>query len=113
MLPILHEIKNKPYDCLYFLPTKNNNVHIESAIYKDPGEKIGGSDMGDLYHIILFKEDDSMSHYDKFEAILACPLEYMSNLLPSGWYGVLAKKTTTSDDFIEDMHNTFNEGLTD
>ena len=114
MLPFLHEIKNSPYDCLYFLPGKKNSLNVEAAVYKDPGEKIGGSSLGDLYHIILFKDNGETVHnYDFFEAILGCPLEYMSNLLPSGWYGILAKKTTTSDEFIEDMQDMVLNNLTE
>jgi hypothetical protein len=103
MLPFLQPIKEAPYDCLYFLP-KEESMHVEAALYKEPGEKIGGSDIGDLYHVLLFREGmEGFEEVDKFEAIFGCPLEYMSNLIPSGWYGVFARKTTTSDEFFDEL----------
>lgn len=106
MLPFLQEIKNSPYDCLYFLP-KEESLHVEAALYKDPGEKLGGSDIGDTYHVLLFREGmEGFEDVDSFEAIFGCPLEYMSNLIPSGWYGVFAKKTTTSEEFFTELCDT-------
>ena len=97
--------KNEPNDAIFFLPgEKPDQVQIEAATYRNPGEDVGGSVMGKTYHVILFKEDDSekgVYDVDRFEAIFCDPLEYISGLIPQHWFGVIARKTTTSDDFIE------------
>jgi hypothetical protein len=75
-----------------------------SSQYANPGEKIGGNSLGDLYHIVLFRESKENSEeyddVDEFEAILACPLEYASGLIPGGFFGIIARKTTTSDKLV-------------
>jgi len=104
MLPCFHEMKDKEYDCLTFLPAEENNLNIELGMFTDPGEKIGGSSMGDSYHIILFKEgDEGVTDIDNFKAILGCPFEYASLLVRGGWYGMIARNTTTSDEMCNDM----------
>jgi hypothetical protein len=52
---------------------------------------------------ILFKEDEEgeLVDIDMFDAIFMDPLEYMSNLIPSGIFGIMARKTTTSNNFIQ------------
>lgn len=96
--------KNK-YDAIFFLPgEKDDSVHVEQQVYKKPGKKLDGSILGDTYHIILFKIDDGdggIEGLDDFEAILLDPLVYISQLIPQHWYGVVAKKTTTSKRFIK------------
>ena len=71
--------------------------------YKDGGTKIGGSELGDNFDIILFKEDldGKLIEPEKFEAILLEPLEYISNMIKSDWYGIVARKTTTSQKFVD------------
>lgn len=71
--------------------------------YKDGGTKIGGSELGDNFDIILFKEDmdGKLIEPDRFEAILMEPLEYISNMIKSDWYGIVARKTTTSQKFVD------------
>ena len=94
---------NEPFDAFFFLPGENKNtVHLEGATYKEPGEKIGGSSMGDSYHVILFKaaEDGQLVNIDRFNAIFVDPVVYMSGLIESGWFGILTKMTTTSEKFI-------------
>lgn len=104
MLDYLKDFKNDKFDFLTFLEGNNSNmIHVECNDYNEPGEPIGGSPMGDAYHIILFRShetEDKYTNLDFFEAILVDPLEYMSNLIPQGWYGIFAKKTTTSQPII-------------
>ena len=103
MLDYLEPLKKTKYDCLMFIPgEKPGSLHIEGSEYKDIGTKIGGSELGDNYHILLYKdnEEKGIHNLDLFEGILMDPLEYASRLIPQGWYGVFAKKTTTSDEFI-------------
>lgn len=113
MLEVFHEIKQEDYDCLTFFPDYNEKaLKIESQRYKNFGEKIDGSIMGDWWHVILFKEnEESFTNLDTFDAILAEPLEYISQLIPQGWYGLVAKKTTTSEEFIKRTLDILNKSL--
>jgi hypothetical protein len=98
MLLELEDMKGKSYDCLSFLPGQAEGlVSIEGGEYCDDGVAVGGSKLGDIYHITLVKDLPCGNvHFDNFEAILTDPLVYMSNLIESGWYGIIHKKTTTS-----------------
>ncbi len=71
--------------------------------YKDGGTKIGGSKLGDSFDIIVFREDSDGKLIDpeKFEAILMEPVEYISTLIKGDWYGIVARKTTTSQKFVD------------
>ena len=105
MLDFLKEFSKENHDAIFFLPgDKENQVQIEAATYKEFGKKVGGSVMGDSYHVILFKErpeTEELYDVDKFEAIFSDPFEYISGLIPQNWYGVIAKQTTTSQGFIQ------------
>lgn len=104
MLESLREAKNENFDAFFFMPGPEEDlVKVEGAIYKDPGESIEGSSMGSMYHIMLFKQDEDGAPIepDLFEAILVEPLEYISRLITCDFYGLIAKKTTTSNEFIQ------------
>jgi hypothetical protein len=106
MLDFLKPLKDEEYDAFFFLPGESDEqIHIELNHYKNPGEKIKGSEIGDWWHIVLFKEGEEgdITNLDNFEAILGCPLEYASTLIPNNWNGMIAKKTTTSDAFVEKL----------
>jgi len=108
----LSELAKQNYDTILFLPgEKDNEIRVEGSVYKDPGQKLDGSESGDCYHIILFKleEEGNPIHLDKFEAILLAPLEYIARLIPDEWYGVVSKKTTTSQSFIESTFDKLKE----
>jgi hypothetical protein len=109
MLEFLKELNIDEHDAIFFIPgPKKDSIQIEAATYKTPGEKIGGSQLGDAYHVILFREaeDGELINVDRFDAIFCDPLEYISGLIPQNWFGILAKKTTTSNTFVE---NTFDK----
>jgi hypothetical protein len=108
MLDFLQKLRDDPegpYDAIFFLPgDKEGETHIEANQFKEPGEKLGGSSMGDSYEVILFKDDtknDKLYDVDRFEAIFSDPYEYISNLIPQNWFGMIVKKTTTSGAFIQ------------
>jgi hypothetical protein len=108
MLEMLKPLKESKLDFLYFLAgDTEDQIHIMGSEYSNPGEKIGGNNLGDLYHIVLFRDDEKNSNeysdVDQFEAILACPLEYASGLIPGGFYGIIARKTTTSDTMMKKL----------
>ena len=103
MLDVLKEIEE--FDTIFFVPHSEdeNQVRVEVGQYKDRGEKIGGSDVGDNYDIILFKldEEDYLVNLDRFDAILIEPREYISRLIKDDWYGMVTRKTTTSKELSD------------
>jgi hypothetical protein len=111
MLDFLKELQKENFDALFFLPgDTEGQLHIEGALYKDPGETVGGNELGKAYHVILFKENvNGIYNVDQFDAIFTEPLEYMSTLIPDNWYGVLAKKTTTSESFMKKVFDKLQE----
>lgn len=116
MLDYLKKLKDDtegPFDAIFFMPTeKEGYVHVEANQLKDPGEPIGGSEMGDCYEVILFKDDpieDKLYNVDRFEAIFCDPYEYISNLIPQNWFGIFVRKTTTSGAFIQRIFDKMQE----
>ena len=106
MLEFLKEVAEADYDTIFFIPgPEEDSVQVEGSQYKDRGVKVGGSDLGDEFHIILFKEDEDGNpcELDKFDAILGEPLEYISTLIPMDWYGIVCRKTTTSGKFVKNL----------
>jgi len=110
MLDYLQKLKSDPdgpFDAIFFLPgDKEGQVHIEANQFKNPGEPLGGSYMGHTYEVILFKDDsenDKLVDVDRFEAVFLDPYEYISNLIPQDWFGILVRKTTTSGKFIQNI----------
>jgi hypothetical protein len=103
MIEFPEEMKKCKYDVLFFLPgSKHETIHLEQQVYKKPGKKLDGSVLGDAYHIVLFKlEEDEMVDLDNFDAILIDPFTYIGQLIPQNWYGLVAKKTTTSKKFLK------------
>jgi len=112
MLESLKHLKDEKLDTYTFFPSEvDGQIHFKGSNYAVPGTKLDGSEMGDCYHIILFKEseEETVIHLDRFEAILIDPLEYMSRLLLDGWFGVICKKTTTSHEYIEETFDMIKE----
>lgn len=112
MEEFLRNLGKENYDSFFFLPgEKLGDVRIEGNVYKDPGENLDNSDYGDCYHLILFKEgeDGNVINLDRFEAILTAPTEYMSMLIPQEWFGLICKKTTTSEEFVEKAFAEFSK----
>ena len=115
MLEYLQPLKDVDIDfIMFFQGSKPDSIKIEGNQYLERGEPVGGNDLGHSYHIILCKDhptEDKFDQFDSFEAILAEPLEYISGLIPQGWYGVIAKKTTTSNQIITKLLDSFNNHL--
>jgi hypothetical protein len=114
MLDFLKHLKNEKFDFLTFLEgEKENSIEIVGTEYTNPGEPIDGSNMGSSYHVVLFRDHkENKNEYDdvdSFDAILIDPLEYISGLIPQGWYGIIARKTTTSRPLIDRMLDNFNK----
>lgn len=104
MIEIPKALKEEPFDTFFFLPgEKEDTIHLESATYKEPGEKVGGSKMGDEYHIILFREaeDGELVDVEQFNAVLIDPVTYITRMLGIEWFGIISRMTTTSEKFIK------------
>jgi hypothetical protein len=105
MIEIPKALKDEPFDTFFFLPgEKEDQIHLESAVYKEPGDKVGGSVMGDGYHIIIFREaeDGELVDVEQFNAVLVDPMTYITRMLNIDWFGIVARMTTTSEKFIKD-----------
>lgn len=111
MLDWLKELKQKQgksFDFLTFTSGDNgDSLSITGNEYAEPGEPVGGTEIGPQYHIILFKDHptdlDKFYDVDTFDAILADPWEYISGLIPAGFYGIIARKTTTSEPIVKKL----------
>jgi hypothetical protein len=109
MIEIPKVLKEEPFDTFFFLPgEEEDSIHLESAMYKNAGEKRGGSAMGDGYHIIIFREseDGELVDVEQFNAVLVDPATYITRMLSIDWFGIVARMTTTSETFIQ---NTFDK----
>ena len=113
MLECMKEMKGKQHDFISFWCEENDKMIIQSSEYKEAGEKVGGSELGDEYHIVLTREmsDGNLSDISNFDAVLIDPLEYLSQLIPCGWSGFLARKTTTSGKLVEETLAIMNKNL--
>jgi hypothetical protein len=110
MLGYLKEVGGE-FDALFFLPMEEeDSINIITNKYKNPGQPIEGNIIGSWWHILLFKcneDNGDVEELDTFDAIFADPREYISGLIPQGWYGLIAKKTTTSNIFLDDAVDKF------
>lgn len=109
MLDYLKKLPDN-FDALFFMPVQEaeDEVYVQANHYKTLGELVDSSEIGPKWHIVLFKFDGKkIKDLDCFEGIFSDPREYISGLIPSGWYGVVAKKTTTSEKFLDETLDKF------
>ena len=114
MNPTFKKMKEANVDAITFVPSPDNNDEtvIHGLTYTEKGETIGASSMGDLFDIILFRENEE-TFYDneQFEAILVCPYTYGEKMMNDGHFGMIARKTTTSKVVVEPFRKSINELL--
>jgi hypothetical protein len=105
------EFAEKNYDVCYFVSGPKETAILQGNYYVEDKEFIESSSLGLKYHIVIFKEDEKGNLYDadKFEAILIAPVEYMSRMIKNGWFSIVAKKTSDSHKFIEDLFDNLKE----
>lgn len=103
MKEYLLPLKNKPFDGINFYRNEDSDLEVSAFNYKDPGIKVEGSTMGDMYDIIIFFEDNPKTP-ERFKAILSSPLHYISRMIDDGFLGVVAKATSTSDTFMDRVY---------
>jgi len=113
MLDAMQELTE--FDAIFFMPRDDDNIHIQSNVYKNKGTPVESTVVGDKWHIILFQEDGEndeelfLKNFDTFEAIFSDPREYISSLIKCGWYGIVSRKTTTSNTFYQDALAKFRD----
>ena len=108
MLKVFDEMKKVKCHAITFLPSEEpeEQAIIQGLHYKDEGKTIETqSDVGDLYDIIIFRGDveDGYGDLEHFEAILSCPFTYSNRMYHGKYFGVVAKKTTTSGEVIDSL----------
>ncbi len=106
------------YDGFYFQPVSNDDVEISYFKYnedKDRGEKVNGSEMGDIFQIVIWKYSDNSlpAIDDNYEAVLVDPVTYAKQLIDSSvpMYGVIVRKTSESFKFVESYINRFDQSV--
>lgn len=98
----------KQFDGFYILPTKDKDgIKLSYFDFKDDfvkGEKIQGTNIGDMYHVIFMKEgkDGNPELDDHFEAIFSDPEVYVKGLLGAEVYGCMVRKTENSSGWVEE-----------
>jgi hypothetical protein len=105
----LKTIREQDFHCFYFFEDEDtdNGVKVEGHHYDKEvaGEFVEGTSVGHPYHIVLMKDhsedENKFAHFDCFEAILADPLTYIMQLVPQGWYGIIARKSANSQQTID------------
>lgn len=100
-------LKTEEYDGINFYINEDGNVEVDVFTYNTPSEKLKGSDMGDLYDIIIFPEEPPKMP-ERFSAVLSSPTHYVTRMIEDGFLGVVARKTTNSDEFMNDTLNHMN-----
>jgi hypothetical protein len=99
------------YDTIFFSPTEDEGmVKVDVGHYKDPGEKLDPGLAGDTFSIILFRltEDFDLVDLDRFDAVLTDARYYVTRMIKEDWYGLVARKTTTSHKLTDE---TFDKWL--
>ena len=113
MKKVFDEIKKAECHAITFLPSDKpeEETVIQGLHYKEHGKKIETeSDLGDLYDIIIFRRDNKgYSDLEQFEAILVCPFTYSDRMYNGKYFGVVAKKTTSSGEVVKSLLEKINE----
>lgn len=108
MKEFLQDLKHKEFHGLNFYKNQKGDLTVDGFEFKNFGEKLTGSSLGDLYDIIIFQEEPPKMP-ERFKAILISPLDYVSRMLDDGFLGIVAKATTTSDDFMSEIYDDMYE----
>ncbi len=111
---IVKEIFDGDVDGIAFFPKNDDELDLRGFEYNQKAKYITFA-LGNMYHIMVYKVNEKgyLIDKDNFEAILTDPRVYVSNLIISGFYGVIVKKTKKSRKFIDELFEKFtNERIT-
>lgn len=106
----------KSYDGFFFYPIFNETTHIDYNIdlfqfneRKTKSNIVEKYELGDMYLIAFFKSDvkDVIKLNDNFEAVFIDPMTYIKNLIGSGLYGLMVKKTKKSEKWFKETLTNF------
>lgn len=104
--------ENADQDSFIFYINENDDEKekiVSSSQYKDRGEKIPGSDLGDLYEIIVIEW--RKKEIDRFQAILISPAVYINRMLNDGFWGAVGRATTSSKKIFDELEQKFIQSL--
>ena len=92
-------------DGISFLPSSEFEINV-SGFHYTKKSKYEICNLGNVYHIMLYKCDDDgcAYHHDNFTAVLTDPHVYVNNIINCGFYGVVVKKTKTSTKFMKSVY---------
>lgn len=97
------------HDGFTFTPLESETMcatEIKAFNYVEKGDIVPGTDMGNKYHVVLYREsDDGISHQDHFIPILGDPAHYGARLIENGWFGMISRYTTTSEKYIKPIYD--------
>lgn len=106
----LKALRNGDYDGFMFMRSDDGNLAIKAFEFNDPGQKLPGSSMGDLYDIIVTPQDLSEKP-DRFKAILISPVDYLNRMFDDGFFGVICRATTKSDKAMNENYTSMVEAI--
>ena len=105
-------VDSKKYDGFYILPGDDEGIKLSYFDFIDEfdkGEKVGGTAVGDMYHVIFMKpgKDNLPELEDHFEAVFAHPETYVRNLVGADVFGCFVRKTENSWKWVDNyLKNT-------
>lgn len=107
----IREVNAAKPDVLMFLPPteKESTIAFQMMHYTDNSTPVGGTALGDLYDIILFKMHKGgggIKDPDRFDAILIEPIQYVTRLIDDDFFGIVAKVTTNSRKHITKLYDS-------
>jgi len=110
MKDIIREIiDDKGIDGICFNPMNDDGDVAFSGFKYDKKSKYELSSLGHRYHILVYKlcDDGFVVSLDLFEATLTDPTIYIDNIIKSGFYGVVFKKTKKSQKIAKDLYTKY------
>ena len=102
MREFLQQLKNNEFDGINFYRNEDGDLEFSQFQLKNPGEKMGGTELGDYFDIIIV-QDDPPKMPERFQAILTSPIDYIGRMAEDGFFGVITKFTTTSKDVMDNI----------
>lgn len=99
---------DKSNDVFKFHYDEEGNHVVSSFSYKERGEKLEGSDLGDLFEIIIIPQRP-LKEPERFRAILISPMHYIKRLLNDGFIGFVGTATTNSTIAFDDLEEKIRE----
>jgi hypothetical protein len=95
------------FDGYNFRYDEEGNKVIGTFDYQKKGEKLKGTDLGDLFDIIIVPQKP-LKNAERFKAVLISPLIYINRLLDDGFIGIVGRATTTSEQQFIEWENEIN-----